>query len=73
MQKLNSRELGGEDLVGEITDRSMEDEWIAGDVEKKENTRSGVLKKGCVSNGCKECFVHRFRIRSESRKVLMSI
>ena len=45
MRKLNSRELGGEDLVGEITGRSMEDECIAGDVEKKENTRSGVLKK----------------------------
>ena len=73
MRKLNSRELDGEDLVGEITGRSMEDEWIAGDVEKKENTRSGVLKKGCVSNGCKECFVHRVRIRSESRKTLMSI
>ena len=73
MRKLNSQELGGQDLVGEITGRSMEDEWIAGDVEKKENTRSGVLKKGCVSNGCKECFVHRVRIRSESRKILMSI
>ena len=35
MQKLNSRVFGREDLVGEITGRSMEDEWIAGDVEKK--------------------------------------
>ena len=38
---------------------------MAGDVEKKEDTRSGVLQKGCVSKGCKECFVHRVRIRSE--------
>ena len=55
MRKLNSQELGGENLVGDNTGRSMEDEWIAGDVEKKENTRIGVLKKGCVSNRCKEC------------------
>ena len=40
MRKLNSRELGKEDLVGEINCRSMENKWIAGDVEKKENTRS---------------------------------
>ena len=73
MRKLNSRELGGEDLVGDITGRSMVDEWIAGDVEKKENTGSGVLKKRCVSNCCKECFVYRVRIRSESRKILMPI
>ena len=73
MRKLNSWKLGGKDLVGEITGRSMEDEWIAGDVEKKENTRSGVLNKGCVSNDCKEYFVHRVRIRSESRNFLMSI
>ena len=39
MQKLNSRVFGREDLVGEITGRSMEDEWIAGDIENKENTR----------------------------------
>ena len=42
------------------------------DVEKKKDTKSGVLKKGCVIKCCKECFVHRFRIWSESRIMLMS-
>ena len=56
------------------------DRWLAsakrGGVEgverRVDDMRSGVLKKGCVSKDCKECFMHRFRIWSESRIMLMS-